>query len=106
MLKVKHIEGKGFISVVTCDICEKSIENADLAAAVYPAPKTGGKDRFLGVLHVHKGACHKQAEEKLERAGYWTGWEELGRHLCSAFYSTGVNSEKLIEKLSFYGFEP
>jgi hypothetical protein len=61
-------------TVITCDVCERRIDDAGMAVALYR--------EHGSAWHVHKGACHTKAESLAP--SFREGFMELGEHLAQA----------------------
>jgi hypothetical protein len=73
----------GYASVITCDVCARTIADAGMAAALRAADGIA--------IHVHKGACHDRAEKHLARGG----WMELIEHIEQLAANSNATSSEI-----------
>lgn len=92
MLKVMRKDGRT-VPLLCCDVCGSWIDDAGLAAAVFPL--LGPQGDTKAVQLVHKGVCHDKAEAALRAQGLGTGWHELKRYLPDALHNAGLTLEAL-----------
>jgi hypothetical protein len=95
MILVHYAEGR-YTPVLACDICEKRITDGQLGAVVFKHPNPG-ESELLPVMHVHKGNCHKAAEERLG-GDLRCGWLELQTHLLYLVLNSKLTLEGLVEE--------
>ena len=92
MIKVRF-EDERYRPIITCDICNRQIEDAAMAVAVTPSGEPGS-DKVSNVLYTHKGKCHSAAEEMLGGKRN-AGCDELSVHLFNLVHSVKLSPEAL-----------
>ena len=82
--------------ILTCDVCERQITNARLAAALFNSNSTDLNNGDLqNVVYVHKGRCFDTAESRMMELGVQPGWNELTRHLSRLLHSVGLTADQV-----------
>jgi hypothetical protein len=92
MLKVLKSDHRN-VPMLCCDVCGSWIDDAALAAAAFSYTEEGNASE---VLLVHKGACHRVAEERLsgESPAHWL---ELGKYLLHVTHNAGLPAKVLLK---------
>jgi hypothetical protein len=93
MIKMLNASGRS-APVIICDICGKRIKEHELGAAVFP--RTDSEGAIAEILHVHKGQCHDEAEQKVG-GGKGAPWLELINHFSYLLHNLGLSVERLEE---------
>jgi len=99
MLKFHYSEGK-YIPRLLCDICGKSIENADRAIVVNRPHTDSFKDEMLDAMVVHRGDCDLSATQKLGVTH--TGSADLDHYLFNLIHNIGLTLDELSKRSERY----
>lgn len=96
MIKMLNIKGRA-CPIVICDVCQKRIESSEAAAAVFQRSDIEVDGDVSQVLHVHKGQCHDDAEQKIGN-GKGAPWQELDHHIYFLIGNVGTTPKIIAER--------
>lgn len=82
--------------VIICDVCQQRIVDGGMAAVVTNSRGSYDED-LIQTTFVHKGQCHKTAEDKL--GGNDGGWTELTTFLARLVVNSGIRLESFGKEL-------